>query len=153
MGLNKLKKEAIIPRLDGIAEDIQKLFKLKENGLNEFRNNEEIFALSQFYLRQALEGVFHIGEHILSRLNGGRATEYKEIAKLLGEKGVVNKNFADNNLKDMAGYRNRLTHFYAEITPSEIYDILQNNLDDISMFLREIKSFLGRLTEFNLEIE
>lgn len=153
MGTNKLKKEALIPRLDGIAEDVEKLLKLKEKGLEEFKNNEEVFALSQFYLRQALEGVFHIGEHILSRLNGGRAAEYKEIAKLLGEKGVVNKNFAASSLKDMAGYRNRLTHFYAEITPEEIYNILQNNLEDISLFLKEIKNFLGQLAEFNLEIE
>lgn len=72
MEKNKLKKEALIPRLDGIAEDIGKLSKLKEKGLEEFKNNEETFALSQFYLRQALEGVFHIGEHILSRLNGGQ---------------------------------------------------------------------------------
>lgn len=71
----------------------------------------------------------------------------------MGEKGVVNKNFANGGLKDMAGYRNRLTHFYAEITPEEIYNILQNNLEDISLFLKEIKNFLGRLADFNLEIE
>lgn len=148
--LNKLKKEAIIPRIDGILRDVDKLRKLSDKGLEEFKKNEEFFALSQFYLRQALEGVFHIGEHILSRLNGGRATEYKEIAKLLGERGIVNKNFAETRLKSMAGYRNRLTHFYADITPEEIYDILKNHLDDFEVFLRAVKNVLEHPEKFGL---
>jgi len=41
---------------------------------------EENFVRGQFYLRRALEGVFHIGSHILSRIPGGRVTEYKAAA-------------------------------------------------------------------------
>ncbi|MCL5021565.1 MAG: hypothetical protein M1339_07920 [Bacteroidetes bacterium] len=41
---------------------------------------ESNFVQVQFYLRRALEGVFHIAAHILSRIPGGRADEYKQIA-------------------------------------------------------------------------
>lgn len=153
MAVNKLKKESIIPRIDGISRDIEKLKSFAEKPRSDFEKNEELFALSQFYLRQALEGIFHIGEHILSRLNGGRATEYKEIARLLGEKKIVDKNFSETRLKAMAGYRNRLTHFYAEITPEEIYAILKNNLGDFEIFLESIKKIVEHPEKLGLEIE
>lgn len=153
MTANKLKKESIIPRIDGIMKDIEKLQSYAKKPLEEFKNNEDLFSLSQFYLRQALEGVFHIGEHILSRLNGGRATEYKEIAQLLGKRGIVEKHFADTKLKTMAGYRNRLTHFYAEVTPEEIYNILNNDLGDFDIFLKSVKEVLESPCKFGLELE
>lgn len=148
-----LKKESIMPRLDGIMRDIDKLRGLSKKGLEELRRNEDLFALSQFYLRQALEGIFHTGEHILSRLNGGRATEYKEIARLLGERGIVPKEFADTKLKAMAGYRNRLTHFYADVTPEEIHAILTNDLGDFETFLSAIRKLLNNPESFGLSVE
>ena len=148
-----LKRESIIPRLDGIARDVEKLTGYAQRGLSAVKANDEIFSLCQFYLHRALEGVFHIGEHILSRLNGGRATEYKEIARLLGEKGIVDKKFADTQLKAMAGYRNRLTHFYADITPEEIFSLLSKNLDDFHTFLAAIKRLLKNPSQFGLTLE
>ncbi len=148
-----LKKESIIPRIEGIMRDMDKLRELGARNVDEFKKNEDIFALSQFYLRQALEGIFHIGEHILSRMNGGRATEYKEIARLLGERGVVPKDFADTKLKAMAGYRNRLTHFYADVTPEEIHAILSHDLEDFEEFLSSIKNLMNKPEAFGLAIE
>lgn len=133
--------------------DMDKLRELGARNVDEFKKNEDIFALSQFYLRQALEGIFHIGEHILSRMNGGRATEYKEIARLLGERGVVPKDFADTKLKAMAGYRNRLTHFYADVTPEEIHAILSHDLEDFEEFLSSIKNLMNKPEAFGLAIE
>lgn len=147
-----IKSQSIIPRIDGIQRDVGKLKELGELPLAEFAK-EDNFIKAQFYLRQALEGVFHIGSHILSRIPGGRATEYKEIALKLGELGIVDKNFAQTKLKNMAGFRNRLTHFYAEIAPEEIYKIIQENLDDFGRFLDVIRLLMKNPQKFNLQIE
>lgn len=42
----------------------------------------------------------------------------------------------------MAGYRNRLVHFYHEVTDKELYSILKNNLIDMEDFVKEIKVFI-----------
>ena len=56
-----LKRQSIVPRMDGIMRDIEKLKKLSVVPFDRFRASDEDYcALSQFYLRQALEGVFHI---------------------------------------------------------------------------------------------
>ncbi len=147
-----IKSQSIIPRIDGIERDMQKLKKLGGLFFEAFAE-EDNFIKAQFYLRRALEGIFHIGSHILARIPGGRATEYKEIALKLGEAGVVNKRFAENNLKNMAGYRNRLTHFYADVTPEEIYKIITIHLDDFNTFLQAIKDLMKNPEKFNLTIE
>jgi len=149
----KIKIQSVVPRIDGINRDLERLSKLANLSFNEFRNSQDNIALAQFYLRQALEGIFHIGAHILSRLNGSRSTEYKEIARNLGIKGVVDKNYAETTLTKMAGYRNRLTHFYAEITDKEIYRIISKDVSSLAIFLRYVKELLDKPSKFNLELE
>ena len=68
--------------------------------------------------------------------------EYKEMAIEMGRQGIVSLDFAQDTLKEMAGYRNRLTHFYFEVSAKEMYEIIQNNLDDFDEFLKYIKNFL-----------
>ncbi|MBI2343871.1 MAG: DUF86 domain-containing protein [Deltaproteobacteria bacterium] len=151
--MRALKRQSIVPRIDGITRDLQRLRELSRHSLDEFSRRGDIFALAQFYLRQTLEGVFHIGSHILSRLPGGRATEYKEIARLLGEQNVVPITFAQQSLIPMAGYRTRLTHFYYEVGPQEILDILQKRLGEIEQFLDDVRDLLQDPTRLHLTIE
>lgn len=152
MPAKEIKSQSILPRIDGIQSDVEKLGQLGQLSLEKF--SEELnFVAAQFYLRRALEGVFHIGSHLLSRLPGGRATEYKDIALKMGQLNLIEKGFAESKLKAMAGYRNRLTHFYADIKPKELYEIIKNDLPDFEVYLRQIKQVLQNLDKFNLTLE
>jgi len=93
------------------------------------------------YLRRVLEAVFDIGRHILAKTYGSRAIEYKAIAKELGEKGVITSELTDI-LIEMAGYRNRMVHFYKEVTPEEMYEIVTKHLSDFDRVIREFVSFI-----------
>ncbi|MDO8569733.1 MAG: DUF86 domain-containing protein [bacterium] len=149
-----LKTESITPRIDGITKDLKKLRQLAAVSEKDFCNTEsDYFDIAKLRLHEALEGVFHIGAHILSRIEGGRTTEYKDIAKKLGEFGIVEKDFANGALTFMAGYRNRLVHFYAEIKSEELYKIIQNNLGDFETFLKAVKNVLEHPEKFGLTIE
>lgn len=103
-------------------------------------------------MHRALEGIFHISTHILSRIPGGQATEYKSIAKKMGELGIVDALFANEQLTQMAGYRNRLVHFYAEVSAEEIYDIIKNRLSDFDIFLTGVKKVLEHPETFGIDI-
>ena len=151
--MRSLKQQSIVPRIDGIERDLKRLRELSELPLEEFEKRGDTFTLAQFYLRQVLEGVFHIGSHILSRIPGGRATEYKEIARLLGEKEIIPLEFAKSRLAPMAGYRTRLTHFYYEVGPKEILGILKNQLDDVNAFVAHIRRLLKDPGKLGFTIE
>jgi uncharacterized protein YutE (UPF0331/DUF86 family) len=83
-------------------------------------------------LRRNLEALLDIGRHILAKGFGIGVSEYKEIAARLQDRHVL----ADDEaglLFRMAGYRNRLVHFYHEITPDELYRICVGQLGDIEL--------------------
>lgn len=147
-----LEKDTIVKRINGIQIEIAALTNLSKQSLSEFKNGDG-HKLAEYHIHRALEGVFHIGSHILSRIPGGQAAEYKEIARKLGEFGILDKSYAGGALSKMAGYRNRIVHFYAEIIPEELYEIINNNLGDFDVFLKAAKEVLEHPEKFGLTIE
>lgn len=147
-----LEREALLPRIDGIQKNVKKLGELALLPLEKFSTGDP-FDLAQHHLRLALEGIFHISTHILSRFGGGRTVEYKEIAIKMGEQGIVPKDFAQKVMAPMAGLRNILVHNYSDIKPEKLYDIAKNHRQDIEQFLKYIQGFLKNLEKFGLSIE
>jgi len=147
-----LSKNTILGKIDEIQKDLLKLTTMKELAIEEFKSGEN-YAIAEHYLRRALEAVFETGAHILARIPGQRASGYKDIAFLLAETGIIPEKFAKETLVKMAGYRNRLVHFYSEISKDEMYEIIQNKLDDFNVFNEHIKILLSSLDKFNLTIE
>lgn len=142
----------ILQKIDEIQNDMMKLNEIKNLTLEEFKSGEN-FAIAEHYLRRALEALFEIGAHILSRVPGRRVSGYKEIALFLGDVGIIPDGFAKETLVKMAGYRNRLVHFYSEITKDEVYEIIKNKLNDFTIFMEHIKIFLSSPEKFGLVVD
>ena len=147
-----IEKDVVLKRINGIQQEIAELEKLGKLSLEEFRGGDG-FKLAEYHLHHALEGVFNIASHILSRIPGGQATQYQEIARKMGAYHIVDNMFADTRLVEMAKYRNRIVHFYAEITPEELYGVLQNDLGDFDVFLHGVKKLLEHPEQFGLGVE
>ena len=73
-------------------------------------------------------------------------TEYKEISKSLFEKKILHKKEADK-LRKMAGYRNRMVHFYHEISPEELQEICAYHLDEIEVLLNKLLDWVRKNTK------
>jgi len=99
-----------------------------------FLKNPTFVAAAESYLRRALEALFDIGRHILAKKYAYPAAEYKEIAEILFEKKILDRKEKER-LRILAGYRNRMVHFYHEITPEELYEICRTQLDDVTSLL------------------
>lgn len=145
MVISNLNIKLIEDRLGIINKGISKLKRLSYFNEKDFLDND-IPAISESYIRRSLEAIFDIGRHIVAKTPGKGAVEYKEIASILGDTGIIPKEFAEK-LKLMAGYRNRLVHFYHEVTDKELYLILKNNLQDMEEFVKLIKAFIEKYRE------
>ncbi len=77
-----------------------------------------------------------MGRHVLSKKYAFPVTEFKGIADGLFEKGILTKDESEL-MRRMAGYRNRMTHFYHEITPEELLDICNRHLGDITLLQKK----------------
>ena len=147
-----IEKDTVLKRVNGIQIELAALEQLGKLSYEQFQK-EKGFELGQYHLHRALEGVFNISAHILSRIPGGQATKYKDMARNLGKFGILDKEFAETQLARMADYRVRLVHFYAEITPEEVYKIIQEDLGDFDIFLGAVKNTLERPEKFDLMVE
>ena len=141
MVISKLHIDKLEKNLSLIQELLSGLRGLSMMPEEDFLSDKRNPAAAESYLRRSLESVFDIGRHILAKSYGFKELEYKNIALELGEKGVVDKEYARVLLK-MAGYRNRMVHLYQEVTPKEIYSILKKHLSDIERFISEISGFI-----------
>jgi uncharacterized protein YutE (UPF0331/DUF86 family) len=72
------------------------------------------------------------------------------MARKFGDLGIVDKNFAYTIFSNMAGYRNRIVHFYAEISPEEICKIMRDNVSDFDIILKAVKNLLENPEKFGI---
>lgn len=147
-----INKQAITTRLVEIDKSYQKLKAFQELSLEEFKEGEN-FAIAEHYLRRALEAILEIGSHILSRIPGAKPQSYKDIPRLLGENNIIPSDFANKELKEMSGYRNRLVHFYKEIITDEMYSIIQEDLEDVARFLHYLSLVLKDPQQYGLKTD
>jgi uncharacterized protein YutE (UPF0331/DUF86 family) len=141
MVISNLDTARLLELLRFIESCLQELKPFSGMGEREFFSDKRNPPFVESYLRRSLEAVFDIGRHILAKTYGFRGIEYKAIAKELGTKGIVTEELADV-LYTMAGYRNRMVHFYREITAQELHLIIQEHLKDLDRFVREIGLFI-----------
>lgn len=141
MVISHLNTSRILELLRFVESCVQELQPYSALSRDDFLSDKKNPPFVESYLRRALEAVFDIGRHILAKTYGSKEIEYKRIAKELHEKGVISKELSDV-LFTMAGYRNRMVHFYREITPEELHDIIVKNLRDFDVFTKEIVQFL-----------
>jgi len=86
-------------------------------------------AAADSYVRRALEALMDLGRHILAKGLGRVATEYRDVARQLLAAGVLDEE-TSRRMSDMAGYRNRLVHFYDEVTPRELHAICTHRISE-----------------------
>ena len=142
----KVNLNIVSQRSAWIKEMIEALQDLPIENRQKFLSNKHTVAAAESYLRRALEALFDIGRHILARRFGSPVTEYKEIAQSLLERKILQKKEADT-LRQMAGYRNRMVHFYHEISSEELQEICAHHLNDIQILLNRLLDWVRKDTK------
>ena len=129
-------KTALIRRLlDGVRT-------LPLDDLDTFTADPRMVAAGESYLRRALEALLDVARHILAKGFARGPTEYAEVARQLGESGVVSRD-QSKRLVLMARYRNRLVHVYDQVTDAELYELLARRLGDIEEIIGEITTWMA----------
>lgn len=108
-----------------------------EEFVQDFRNVES----AKHLLQVSIEAMIDIANHIISRGRLGHPKSYAESFGILRAEGVLTpEQVEDYSL--MVKFRNRVVHLYQKIDPDQIYDILQNQLQDFTAFAEKIRLFL-----------
>jgi uncharacterized protein YutE (UPF0331/DUF86 family) len=127
---DKLSKRVISDRLAWVDAMLTEIRTLPLGSREAFFADSRNIHSAESCLRRALESLFDIGRHILAKGFAEGVSEYKEIAQTLRVHGVLPFEITDT-MRTLAGYRNRMVHFYHEVSPDELYEICATSLKDV----------------------
>lgn len=139
----KIARRVALERLDLIDELLKDIRDLPLNDQGSFFADKRNVWAAESCLRRCLEALFDLGRHILAKGFGRGVSEYKEIALKLGDNDVLSQEEMEL-LRILAGYRNRLVHFYHEVSKEELYQICASQLDDVEIVRNGFIDWLRR---------
>lgn len=137
----KANHRVLADRLDWVDRMLSDIQAIPLGSLEEFMADKRNFGAADSCLRRALEALLDLGRHLLAKVFGEAVTEYKAIADELEARNVL-KREAARRLRILAGYRNRMVHFYHEITPEELFEICSHELNDLLLVRDAFKEWI-----------
>jgi uncharacterized protein YutE (UPF0331/DUF86 family) len=131
-------------RARSVRKMIGQLQQLPTASASQFIEDFRTAAAAESLLRRAIEAILDMARHLLAKGHGIGALEYREVARVAAERGLVGDLQLRERFVQIAGFRNRLTHFYDEVTPEELRAILVRDLADLERLVTELeKSAVG----------
>jgi uncharacterized protein YutE (UPF0331/DUF86 family) len=144
---DRLSKRVVSDRLSWVEQMIREIRALPLEDQEAFLADRRNVWAAESCLRRGLEALFDLGRHILAKGFGAGTSEYKEIASGLGDRGVLSSEETPL-LRILAGYRNRLVHFYHEVGPDELYEICAHRLADLERIAEAYRRWLREHEEW-----
>jgi uncharacterized protein YutE (UPF0331/DUF86 family) len=143
---SKVRVATVMQKSTLVDDMLRGLTTLPLTSLEAFQSNARDAAAAESFLRRALEALLDLGRHILAKGLGERALEDNQIALALQRAGVLDAACGDI-LVDLAGYRNRLTHFYDEVTAADLFDICAHRSAEVGRVRDAMLDWLRRHPE------
>ncbi len=137
-----ISKRVVVDRMALLEEVLQDIRRLPLAERELFFTDRRNLWSGESCLRRALEALLDIGRHILAKGFATAVSEYKEVADKLQEYGVLSKDDG-KLLRLLAGYRNRLVHFYHEVSADELYQVCSEQLTDLERIVSAYRQWLS----------
>jgi uncharacterized protein YutE (UPF0331/DUF86 family) len=141
MSPGKISYRIVADRLGWIEAMLADIHSLPLSSFETFTQEKRNVWAAESRLRRALEALLDAGRHIAAKGFGQGVSEYREIPEKLHECGALGHEEA-RLMKKMAGYRNRLVHFYHEVSRQELYEICTMKLNELSALSSSIKQWI-----------
>lgn len=143
MTKGQLSRRVAADRVEWVHSMLARIRELPVEDKVEFFSDQRNALACESCLRRALEALLDLGRHILAKKFGTGVEEYKEIGPALYRHGVIPEDHA-RLFRVMAGYRNRMVHFYHEIGDEEVREICAGDLGDIETVFESMKKWIEK---------
>lgn len=100
-------------------------------------------AMVERYLERMIGRAIDINYHLLTASGEPPPPDDHSSFTRLASLGVLEASFA-KRVASAAGLRNRIVHDYDRIDPAKVYKALQDALDDLPSYLRQVRAWLER---------
>ena len=139
-----IDKESLNSRLEKLKECLEKLKPLSKVSKSEFLETPSFQDIAERNLQVAIQCLLDMGNHLIAAFGLRGPQDFKEIFVVLGEEGVLPKEFA-LKIAPMAGLRNILIHEYLKVDLEKIYGHLKD-LADFERFAQIVVHLIEKET-------
>lgn len=139
---NLVDRELIAIKLQELERYVSQLKKHRGIITDSLENDLDKAWTIQHGLQISIQVVLDTGNHLLAA-EGISVKEYAEIFPQLAQLQVIPKDYAAS-VKGMAGLRNILVHEYSELDMDIIVDVVNNHLDDFSLFANYVIRYIEK---------
>lgn len=134
--------ERIRQKIGRIREYHRLINSIKQDCLQRFTRDPLYRGALLHYLYLLADTCIVLAELVVKNRNLRPPQSYHEAFDILGENGVLDREFAFNFAK-IAGFRNFLAHDYERIDEKVVCEDIINNLDEVEEFARQIERALS----------
>lgn len=136
-----LNPELIRTRCQEIEESLSRLEHIKRKTKEEFLKDRDEQDIASYRLLTAIEAALNLCYHVAAKRLKKVPEEYAECFAILSDAGIIPADLSER-LQKTARFRNLLVHMYWKIDYGTVYEIMQNNLQDLSRFSKIAASLL-----------
>lgn len=136
-----IRPEVIRKRLQKLQEYLAILDRIKGYDKAIFLADPERYGSAERFLQLAIETVLDMGMHVIAEAALGIVEQSRDIPRLFREHGYIDTDQESRWIR-MIGFRNILVHDYLELDRNIVYQVLQQELNDLRQLAKVFARFL-----------
>lgn len=136
-----LNEELVRTRCQEIEESLERLERIKRKPKEEFLKDPDLKDIACYRLLVAMEAALGLCYHVSAKHLKKVPEEYAECFAILAGVGLIPTDLSEK-LQKMARFRNLLVHMYWKVDYNTLYELIQNNLNDLRQFSKAIVALI-----------
>ena len=135
-------KDLILAKAGSVKSHLNRVFEKRDVELDNFIKDIDRQEIILFNIQTAVQNCIDIAAHIISEESFGVPGSTTEMLYILEKNGYLDNDLTQKMVKAV-GFRNLIVHEYGKIELEQVYEIAQNDINDLNEYLKAIIKKLG----------
>jgi len=135
-------KDLVLTKAGSVMNRLRRIITKRDTDLHTFLKDMDRQESILFNIQMAVQNCIDIAAHIVSDEGFGVPGSTNEMFYLLEENGYLSSELTEKMVKAV-GFRNLILHEYAKLELEQVFEIIQEDINDLSEYLKSIFDKLG----------
>jgi uncharacterized protein YutE (UPF0331/DUF86 family) len=137
-----LDKDLIIAKAGSVKSHLNRVLEKRNVDLDSFIKDIDRQESILFNIQTAVQNCIDIAAHIISEESFGVPGSTTEMLYILEKNGYLDNDLTQKMVKAV-GFRNLIVHEYGKIELEQVYEIAQNDINDLNEYVKAIFNKIG----------
>ena len=135
-------KDLILAKAGSVKSHLNRVLEKRNVDLDNFIKDIDRQESILFNIQTAVQNCIDIAAHIISEESFGVPGSITEMLYILEKNGYLDNDLTQKMVKAV-GFRNLIVHEYGKIELEQVYEIAQEDINDLNEYLKAIIKKLG----------